>query len=115
MTPQRWQLIDRIFKSAIERTPPERAAFLAQACDDDELRAEVESLISAHEQTGEFLDAPAYEIADVPLADDPAMLAVGQTINHYQVLGTLGVGRHGRSLSRPRHQTRSKNCAQAAA
>ena len=92
MTPQRWQLIDRIFKSAIERTPPERAAFLTEACDDDELRAEVESLISAHEQTGEFLDAPAYKVAGVRLADDPAMLPVGQTINHYQVLGTLGVG-----------------------
>src|SRR6266545_2544822 len=92
MTPQRWQLIDRIFKSAIERTPAERAIFLIEACDDDELRAEVESLISAHEQTGEFLDAPAYEVADLELADHPAMLAVGQTINHYQVLGTLGAG-----------------------
>jgi serine/threonine-protein kinase len=92
MTPQRWQLIDRIFKSAIERTPAERAAFIIEACDDDELRAEVESLISAHEQTGEFLDAPAYEVADLELADHPAMLAVGQTINHYQVLGTLGIG-----------------------
>jgi hypothetical protein len=56
MTPPRWQLIDRIFKSAIERTPAARAAFLTKTCDDDELRAEVESLISAHEQTGEFLD-----------------------------------------------------------
>lgn len=92
MTPQRWQLIDRIFKSAIERKPAERDAFLIEACDDDEVRAEVESLVSAHEQTGEFLDAPAYELADVQLEDRPAMLVVGQTVNHYEVLGTIGVG-----------------------
>ena len=92
MTPQRWQLIDRIFKSAIERTPAERTAFLIEACDNDELRAEVESLISAHEQTGAFLDAPAYEVADLELPDLPTVLAVGKSINHYQVLGTLGIG-----------------------
>jgi len=84
MTPQRWQLIDRIFKSAIERTGAERTAFLIEACDNDELRAEVESLISAHEQTGSFLDAPAYEVAGVPLS--------GTVLGRYQVVSHLGSG-----------------------
>ena len=46
-TPKRWQEIDRIFAAALERDPGARSAFLAEACGGDEqLRAEVESLIS---------------------------------------------------------------------
>ena len=100
MTPQRWQLIDRIFKSAIERTAAERAAFLVEACDSDELRAEVESLISAHEQTGSFLDAPAYEVAGVQFVDDATKIPIdersltlsGKGLGRYQVVSHLGSG-----------------------
>jgi hypothetical protein len=100
MTPQRWQLIDRIFKSAIERTAAERAAFLVEACDNEELRAEVESLISAHEQTGSFLDAPAYEVAGLQFVDDATKIPVderslklsGKGLGRYQVVSHLGSG-----------------------
>ncbi|HEV2884302.1 MAG TPA: protein kinase, partial [Pyrinomonadaceae bacterium] len=100
MTPQRWQLIDRIFKSAIERTGAERAAFLVEACDNDELRAEVESLISAHEQTGAFLDAPAYEVAGAQFVDDATKIPLdersltlsGKRLSRYQVVSHLGSG-----------------------
>jgi eukaryotic-like serine/threonine-protein kinase len=93
MTPERWQHIDRLFQSALERTPEERAGFLKEACaGDDSVRAEVESLISAHERSGEFLDAPAYEGTTIKLANDLARLAVGQTVGHYKILGTLGAG-----------------------
>lgn len=45
-TPKRWQEIDGIFAAALERDSAERPAFLATACGGDEqLRAEVESLI----------------------------------------------------------------------
>lgn len=64
MTPDRWQQIKEIFNSALQYEPGERAVFLSTACDDDEpLRKEVESLISAHEQDGSFIDSPAYEAA----------------------------------------------------
>ncbi len=100
MTPQRWQLIDRIFKSAIERTGAERAAFLVEACDSDELRAEVESLISAHEQTGSFLDAPAHEVAGVHFVNDATKIPIderslmlsGKRLGRYQVVSHLGSG-----------------------
>ena len=46
-TPIRWQEIDRIFAAALEREPAARAAFLDEACADDELlRKEVESLLA---------------------------------------------------------------------
>jgi serine/threonine protein kinase len=54
MTPDRWQTIERLYHATLEQSASERGAFLAAACQgDDELRAEVESLI-AH-----GLDAPA--------------------------------------------------------
>ena len=47
-----------IFGEAIERPPAERGAFLDAACGAaPELRAEVESLLAAYEQAGDFMDA----------------------------------------------------------
>jgi serine/threonine-protein kinase len=93
MTPERWRHIDRLFHSALERVPEERASFLTQPCgDDDSVRGEIEALIAAHEQTGEFLDAPAYELASGKLASEAVELAVGEALGHYKILGTLGAG-----------------------
>ena len=60
MNPERWQRIKELFHDAIERAPAERRAFLDAACAEDaQMRAEVESLVSAHERDGEFLDGAA--------------------------------------------------------
>ena len=50
-----------IFKAAVKLPPDRRAAYLDQACGSDaELRAEIESLLHAHDATGGFLeDVPA--------------------------------------------------------
>ena len=92
MTPERGQQIDKLFHSVLERPPEERASFLSEACAGDEaVRAEVEALIASHEQSGEFLDSPAYEIASGKLANDSVEeLAIGETLGHYKILGTLG-------------------------
>lgn len=46
MTPERWQRVEELYHAAFARTPGERAAFLAEACAQDEaLRREVESLL----------------------------------------------------------------------
>ena len=56
---ERWQAIDAIFADAVERPPAERSAFVANACGTDaELRAEVESLLAAHEGDTDFLETP---------------------------------------------------------
>ncbi len=93
MTPERWHRIKELFESALERPPEERYAFLDHACDGDEfLRKEVESLITSHEQTGSFIDSPAYELGAELLTEDHAELAVGQRIAHYNILALLGSG-----------------------
>jgi Tol biopolymer transport system component/predicted Ser/Thr protein kinase len=93
MTPERWHRIKELFESALERPPEERYVFLDHACDGDEfLRKEVESLIASHEQTGSFIDSPAYELGAELLTEDHAELAVGQRIAHYEIVALLGSG-----------------------
>ena len=63
MQAERWQQIEKLFYTVLERTPNERGALLAEACaGDDELRREVESLLATHEQ-GSLLDTPAADLA----------------------------------------------------
>jgi serine/threonine protein kinase len=93
MTPERYQRIKELFHSALERTPKERPAFLAEACGDDTaLLAKVEALVAADEQPGSFMDAPAYAVAAEMLTEDSTGALVGQSIGHYQVMALLGSG-----------------------
>jgi len=90
---ERWEQIDQLFHSALEREASERAAFLAQACKgDDSLRQEVESLIGSHEQSESFIEKPAGDIAADLLASRAARLIAGQSIGHYQIVSLLGEG-----------------------
>jgi eukaryotic-like serine/threonine-protein kinase len=93
MKPERWQELDRLFHSALGRTPAERAAFLDEACGGDEsLREEVGALLSAHGEAGSFIERPALELEARSLADDRGESVVGQTIGHYGVISLLGAG-----------------------
>src|SRR6266567_3599414 len=93
MTPERWRQVKNLFHSALERESKHRALFLDEACAGDVLlRREVESLITSHEQTGSFIDSPAYEVGAELLTEDHAELAVGQRIAHYEILALLGSG-----------------------
>src|SRR5437867_164306 len=93
MTPARWQQVKQIFQSAIERPPSERDGFISEACADDrELRSEVESLISSHDQAGDSIEAMAAEAATEMLADEQPGPTLGKHIGHYEVLSLLGRG-----------------------
>src|SRR6476469_4905504 len=92
MTPERWQQVKEIFNSAIQYRPDERGAFLSQACSgDDDLRCEVESLITSHEKPGNFIDVPAYQVAAESLAIDKE-LQPGQTVGSYEILSFISRG-----------------------
>lgn len=93
MKPERWQQLDQLFHSALERAPAERGAFLDEACaGDHSLRKQVDRLLSAHEEAGSFIESPALEVEARSLAGDQGESAVGQTISHYKILSSLGVG-----------------------
>ena len=93
MTPERLQTIETIFHSARELEPSLRSSFLDQACStDEELRAEIEALLNAHESADGFIAKPAPEIAAEVLAKEQAALVVGRMFGHYQLLEPLGRG-----------------------
>jgi hypothetical protein len=72
----RWERVKQVFQDALDRTPGERSAFLREACRDDrELRAEVDSLLLAHEAAGSFAHRPAIDALSRSAAvaiDEPA-------------------------------------------
>src|ERR1700733_1811009 len=60
----RWQRIEETFYAALEHAPPDRDAFLDQACGDDlALRNEVQSLLDASDKTLSFLEKPVQQAA----------------------------------------------------
>jgi Tol biopolymer transport system component/tRNA A-37 threonylcarbamoyl transferase component Bud32 len=93
MNSNQWQKVKEIFDSALKQAPDKRVQFLAQACNgDDELRLEVESLLSSFNNAESFLDKPAVgEIAETILAQN-VKLAVGQHLNHYEIISQIGAG-----------------------
>ena len=59
MPPTGVDRVKTILAEAIEKVGPDRQSFLDQVCGNDaSLRGEVESLLAAAEQAGEFLQSP---------------------------------------------------------
>lgn len=74
MNRERWQQIDTILKSVLERPAGERAAFLDRACAGDaELRREVESLVAHDAESGSLMPTvPMPEaFAEIVAAGEP--------------------------------------------
>ncbi len=94
MNPERWEKLDELFHSALERDGDARAAFLATACgNDDDLLHELESMLAHHQQAKSFMESPAYAIeAESIVADDALPTLIGETFGSYQVLSQLGRG-----------------------
>jgi serine/threonine protein kinase len=90
VNPERWQRVRELFDAALELEPSRRSALLERECTgDDSLRHEVESLLTSHETSKEFLEKPAYEAA-AALFDSDAL--VGQRIGPYLVARKIGEG-----------------------
>lgn len=93
MTAERWSQIEQLYHSAREQKPDERDRFLRQACaTDEELRREVESLLSYETETAMLLDRPALEVAARALAVDRRNWMIGRTLGHYKIDSWLGAG-----------------------
>jgi len=96
MPDQDWEKLKDIFHAAVALPPNERAAYLDNTCHGDlSLRAAVQSLLKSHEETGNFVDTPAYQAAAEMLIDS-AQLKAGSTVAHYRILSLLGQGGMGK-------------------
>ncbi|MEM6287057.1 MAG: serine/threonine-protein kinase [Bacteroidota bacterium] len=91
-----WDHLGDRFAGALARPADAREALLAEACDDEAVRAEVRELLAAHAADGpvDRLGAawtPAADVLDVPAAPPEAEVA-GRRIGPYRVMRRLGRG-----------------------
>lgn len=92
MTPDRWELITKIYHSALELEPVEREVFLHEKCADDEsMRREIDSLFAAGEKADGFISEHAINKV-APLLDEDPPLKKGQKLVHYEIISRLGSG-----------------------
>lgn len=122
-----WRQLEAIFQAALERPAEERAGFLDEVCKDDEsLRYQAVRLLASFEESGDFLESPAFNSVIKSTSGSPAAIftslgigalterdwqvgaAVGRTIKQYGVVSLLGAGgmgevylAHDRDLDRP--------------
>lgn len=93
MTPARWQKVNELFTAVVELEPAERSAFLDQNCSDDQnLRSEVESLLTSDDRGWDVIERPALEVAAPLLANEQPQLTPGQTFSHYEIVSFVGKG-----------------------
>jgi len=90
MSVEQWERAKEILENALRVQPTDRGAFLDAACGpDSSLRAEVESLIAAHEKAGsQFLASPASQL----LSPSANQTAANKTIGPYRLLEEIGRG-----------------------
>src|SRR5215813_1647443 len=97
MEAKRWGQIKEVYDRALDLRGDEREDFLAEACaGDDDLRREVESLLAAHDDAGQFLQSPAVEVAAREIVADevspPAPQLIGRELANYRIISLLGRG-----------------------
>jgi eukaryotic-like serine/threonine-protein kinase len=86
--------VKALFSAALDMPREDRAAFLTlEAGDQPELIAEVQSLLDAHDQPGEFLDTITHQFRSQAFAASGAMRSrMGERIGAYRIVGVLGTG-----------------------
>ena len=91
MNPERWQRVKQLLEASIALEDSERSSFLDRECGDDaELRREVESLLSSHDEAGTgFLKKPAIDLKSVATQAAPR---TGRRIGVYQITEEIGHG-----------------------
>jgi hypothetical protein len=93
MTGPRWQQVETVLQAALAMNPPERAAYLAQACAGDaDLYAEVTSLLGHEATVDGFLSTPAAATLAGPPGSPAPIVSVGQQFGPFTILGLLGIG-----------------------
>jgi TolB-like protein/Flp pilus assembly protein TadD len=104
MSPERWKQIEEVFQAALDLPEGERVQYISATCaGDEELREQVEALVSQHDEAGDFIETPAvvssgFRVSTDPRAtnpmtgsldDDPA---IGRRLGAYKIVRELGRG-----------------------
>jgi eukaryotic-like serine/threonine-protein kinase len=88
-----WQKVKELYEAASLLPSDERSSFLDERCNgDEELRREVESLLSFSSDAGSFMEKPAVgEVADIVVSAN-GKLSKGQRLAHYEIIAEIGAG-----------------------
>ena len=88
MTPERWHQVEELWQRAVDCPAAQRRAFLDEACQDAELRAEVDSLLGY--EADAFLERPLDSIAASVLPE--WSLEPGDQLGRFRILEAAGAG-----------------------
>jgi serine/threonine protein kinase/tetratricopeptide (TPR) repeat protein len=91
MTGDRWLRLESLFEAALRLAPAQRSGWLARACDDDDLRAEVERMLGADQAAdgGAFL---ALAVRDAVGTLSSGESREGQQVGAWRLIRELGQG-----------------------
>src|SRR5205807_9760404 len=93
MNDERFQQVDRVLQSVLERPAQERDAFLDEACGTDAaLKNEVRSLLASYDESGSFIQPPAAQDGARLMADERMASLIGQVIGNYKIVEPIGAG-----------------------
>jgi predicted ATPase len=92
MNPEQYEKIGELFHAALELPLEGRRGFLRTACATEEELRQVESLLEAHEQAGDFAAAPALRVAAEWLVRQEDAREVTGRIGAYEVVTRIGRG-----------------------
>jgi serine/threonine protein kinase len=93
MTSERWQEVEEVLQATLERPPQEREAYLEEVCaGDEELKEEASSLLTAHDEAGNFLEEPAIVTDARVLIDNTFDVNIGRDVGPYKIIERLGAG-----------------------
>lgn len=91
MTPERWRRVSDIYDILVQVPPAARQTALDEECrDDEDLRREIESLLEAGEEAGNFL-GPEELHSRIRELSEPEVTPGGR-FGHYEIVSSIGVG-----------------------
>jgi eukaryotic-like serine/threonine-protein kinase len=93
MPTERWHRVEQLFLEAVDQPVDMRAGFLTRSCGPDAgMRDEIASLLTAAEQSGDFLSTPALDVFARQISREGWSVQPGDRIAHYSVERRLGAG-----------------------
>ena len=92
------ETLKRLFAGALRQPADLRAAWLACACPDPTVRAEVQTLVDSHEHSGDLLEGAWTHRLSEPLVEGPTdsctgpRFTPGEQLGRYVIEGLLAAG-----------------------
>ncbi len=93
MNAKRLAQVEDIYHAALEVAEDEWPSLLTSSCgDDDELRREVESLLSFNDMPLSLIDIPPLDVAAELVRENSRPNIIGKKIKHYKIVSQIGTG-----------------------